>query len=76
MSIGEFTPKSLKSVTKLVVIHAIATMPYLGGDRSLAMIMTSTADMIVEVARSQKRSNAPLAETLAILIALVTKVFS
>jgi len=68
--------KSLKSVTKLVVIHAIATMPYLGGDRSLVMIMTPTADMIVEVARSQKRSNAPLAETLAILIALVTKVFS
>ena len=63
ISIGEFAPRSLNSVTKPGVIKAIATMPYSGGDSNLAMIMTPMADMIVEVARPQKRLNPPLAET-------------
>ncbi len=73
--IAEFTPQSLKSVMRLGAIKAIATMPYSGGDSNLAMIMTPMADMIVEMVRPQKRLNPPLAETLAILIALVTRSF-
>jgi len=48
-------------------------MPYSGGERSLATSMTPTAGIIVEVAKPQKRLNLPLAETLAILIALLTE---
>jgi len=36
---------------RLGAIMAIATMPYSGGERSLATSMTPTADMIVEVAK-------------------------
>lgn len=68
---AEFTPQSLKIVMRLGAIKAIATRPYSGGDRSLATSMTPMADMIVEVANPQKRWNPPLAETLAILIALL-----
>lgn len=41
------TPKSLKSVTRFGATKAIATRPYSGGDRSLAMTTTPKADMIV-----------------------------
>ena len=52
---------------------AIATMPYSDGERSVATIMPPMADMTVEMVEPQKRLNPPLAETLAISIALVTK---
>ena len=70
--IAEFMPQSLNIVMRLGAIKATATRPYSLGDRSLATSMTPTADMIDEVAKPQKRLNPPLAETLAILIALVT----
>ena len=71
--IAEFTPQSLKSVMRVGAIMAIATMPYSDGERSVATIMPPMADMTVEMVEPQKRLNPPLAETLAISIALVTK---
>jgi len=56
-------------------IQAIATSPYSGGERSLATSMMPKADMRGEAAKPQKRLNPPLAETLAMLIALLIDVF-
>ena len=71
--IAKFTPQSLNIMMKLGATNAIVTKPYSDGDRSLAMIITPTADIIVEATEPQKRLNPPLTETLAILIALVTE---
>jgi len=74
--IAKFTPQSLNIVMRLGAIKTIETKPYSDGERSLAMIITPTADIIVEAIEPQKRLNPPLAETLAILIAFVTRRFS
>ncbi len=68
---AEFTPQSLNTVMRFGAMEAIAIRPYSDGDSNLAMIMTPITDINVEVTRPQKRLNPPLAETLAILIALV-----
>ena len=70
--IAEFTPQSRNIVMRFGAIKATATMPYSGGERSLAKSMTPTADMIDEIATPQKRLKPPRAETRAILIALLT----
>ena len=73
---AKFTPQFLNVARRLGAIKATATRLYSDGDRSLVTTMTPTADMIVEMVKPQKRLNPPLAETLAILIAFVTRSFS
>ena len=71
--IAAFTPQSLNIMMRFGAVKAIVTMPYSDGDSSLAISITPTAEMIDETARPQKRWNPPLAETLAILAALLTE---
>ena len=52
--IAEFTPQSLNMVMRLGAIMATATMPYSGGERSLARSMTPMAEMTVEAAFTAK----------------------
>jgi len=74
--IAEFTPQSLNITMRFGAIKAIATTPYSDGDSSLAISITPRADVIDEAAKPQKRLNPPLAETLAMLIALLTEASS
>lgn len=71
--IAGLMPQSWNSEIRFGAIKTIVTMPYSDGDRSLATSIMPTAEMIVDAATPQKRLNPPLAETLAISAALVTK---
>jgi len=61
---------------RLGAVKAIVTRLYSDVERSVATIMPPMVDMTVGMVEPQKRLNPPLAETLAILISLVTGVFS
>ena len=71
--VAQSMPQSLNIAIRLGPTKAIATSPYSDSERIPATIITPMADMIDEAARPQKMLNTPLAETLPILLALLTE---
>ena len=70
--IAEFMPQSLNVAIIYGAVKAIVIKPFSGRERRFATSITPTDEMIVEIATPQKRLKLPLAETLAILTALLT----
>ena len=70
--IAESIPQSLNVAIMYGVIKAIVIKPFSGRERRFATSITPNDEIIVEIATPQKRLKLPLAETLAILTALLT----
>ena len=70
--IAEFMPQSLNAAIMYGPVKAIVIKPFSGRERRFATSITLNDEMIVDMATPQKRLKLPLAETLAILTALLT----
>ena len=73
--IAEFTPQSLKIMMRFGAVKTIAYKPYKSDPSNLAMKITPTEEMAVEITRPHRTLKPPLAETLAISPALLIHQF-
>jgi len=73
---AEFIPQSLNIPNNVGDMNAMVYRPYSSSVSSVAMMNTATANIMVERLTPKKRLNPPLADTFAILTALLNNQFS